>query len=82
MMGPLSVLHHLVCRVAICVAVTNTTQAATVNNLSIKHAPHRGGDLPSVDLATVRRNVDLIQAVTSRQACAVAGYVLLHELSH
>ena len=67
--------HRLVCQVATCAAVMNTTQADTVNSLSIKHVPHHGGDLLSVDLATVQRNVDLIQAVTSRQACAVAGYV-------
>lgn len=75
MTEPWSVLHQIVCRAAICVSVMSITLAVTVNSPSIKRARHRGGDLLSVDLATVQRIEDLIQVVTSRQESAVAGYV-------
>jgi len=64
--------------VATCVDVMSITLATTVNSLSVKLAHHRGGDRPSVDLATVPRIEALIPAVTSAQDSATAGYVLLH----
>jgi len=71
--GPWSVLHQIVCKLDTSADVMSITQVATVNNLSIKHAPRHGGDLLSVDLVIARRIADLIQVVTSRQESAVVG---------